>query len=403
MMLLIAPGATIIMFILIGVIGYYFLKLTKTKLSVWAELRQKHNTLYLKSLIEAFNSIKDIKIYGKEDYFLSAFSKSNNIVYEAGKRVLTLRQVPRVLLEFLGVFSFALFISFLLLQNYKVEELIPVLGIFVASAFRVLPSITNSISALQEIRYSQNSICSLYKEFSMLGSSDEQSNVNKLVSFTKTIELRNLTFKYPESDNIVLNNINLTIDKGTIIGFIGESGSGKSTLVDLISGLLTSKSGSITIDGININELLFGWKKKIGYVQQSIYLTDESIRNNIAFGLKDEVIDENAIWRALKTANLDTFVRSLPAQLDTIVGEKGVKFSGGQRQRVGVARALYTDPDIIIFDEATSALDVDTETKIVKEISSLRGIKTIIIITHRESSIKYCDKIYRIKNNTITI
>ena len=403
MMLLMAPIATLIMFILIGVIGYYFLKLTKTKLSGWSELRIKHNTLYLKSLIEAFNSIRDIKIYSKEDYFLSNFSKSNNIVYESGKRVLTLRQVPRVLLEFIGVCCFALFISFLLLQKYKVEELIPILGIFVASAFRVLPSITNSIAALQEVRYSQNSISILYKEFSVLGVSSNHDCVNVSVSFTKAIEIRDLSFKYAESDKVVLKNINLTIGKGSMIGFIGESGSGKSTLVDLISGLLTSYSGSIHVDGININELLSGWKKKIGYVQQTIYLTDESIRNNIAFGLNDELIDDMAVWRALETANLDSFVKSLPAQLDTIVGEKGVKFSGGQRQRVGVARALYTDPDVIIFDEATSALDVDTELKIVKEISLLRGIKTILIITHRESSLKYCDKIFRIKNNTILV
>jgi ABC-type multidrug transport system fused ATPase/permease subunit len=402
-MILLTPGATLIMVLFIGLIGYYFLKLTKTKLSVWSELRIKHNTLYLKSLIEAFNSIRDIKIYGKENYFLSTFSKSNNIVYESGKRVLTLRQIPRVLLEFLGVCSFAIFVSFLLLQNYKVEELIPVLGVFVASAFRVLPSITNSIAALQEIRYSQNSINALYKEFSVLGVSEDQISVNEPVSFNKAIEITNLGFKYDGSDITVLENINLTIDKGDMIGFIGESGSGKSTLVDLISGLLKSESGSILIDGININELLFGWKKKIGYVQQSIYLTDESIRNNVAFGLENEVIDDNAIWQALKMSNLDAFVRSLPEKLDTIVGEKGVKFSGGQRQRIGVARALYTDPDIIIFDEATSALDVNTELKIVKEISSLRGIKTIIIITHRESSLKYCDKIYRIENKTITI
>jgi ABC-type multidrug transport system fused ATPase/permease subunit len=223
----------------------------------------------------------------------------------------------------------------------------------------------------------------------------------KPISFERTIELDNITFRYSSTERRAVKGVSLEIPKGATVGFIGSSGSGKSTLVDILLGLLSPESGAVKVDGVDIQKNLRSWQDKIGYVPQSIYLTDDTLRRNIAFGLPNEGIDEEAVQRAVRASQLDQFINELPEGLDTVVGERGVRLSGGQRQRIGIARALYHDPAVLVLDEATSALDVATESGVMAAIRNLRHEKTIIIVAHRLSTVEYCDRLYRFSDGRI--
>jgi ABC-type multidrug transport system fused ATPase/permease subunit len=256
-----------------------------------------------------------------------------------------------------------------------------------------------------QIKFAQPVIDLLYKEFRDI-SDFEKTNVGidlkSEFKFNNKIELKNLTFKYNESAPNAIENLNIVIKKGESVGIIGHSGSGKSTLIDLMLGLLLPKSGDIVIDGININNNnQRSWQKKIGYVPQSIYLIDSTLRKNIAFGVPDDKIDESAIIRSVKAAQLDDYISSLEDGLDTFVGERGVRLSGGQRQRIGIARALYYDPEILLLDEATSALDTQTELGVMSSVSAMKGNKTLLIVAHRLSTVEKCDKIYKLAKGKV--
>ena len=225
-------------------------------------------------------------------------------------------------------------------------------------------------------------------------------DVDKL-PVTKEIELKDITYKYPNTDTYIFDDASLTIPVGKSIGIVGSSGAGKTTIVDVMLGLLETERGSIYADGVNVNDNYQGWLKNIGYIPQTIFMLDSSIRKNVAFGVADEDIDDNKVWQALKEASLDEFVRALPEGLDTGIGERGIRLSGGQRQRIGIARALFEDPEVLVLDEATSALDNDTEAAIMDSINSLHGRKTLIIIAHRLQTIEKCDMVYRVKDGKI--
>jgi len=210
-----------------------------------------------------------------------------------------------------------------------------------------------------------------------------------------------MTFRYPGTEIFALQDISLSISKGSSVGFIGGSGAGKSTLVDILLGLLFPVSGAVTVDGVNIQSNLRGWQDRIGYVPQSIFLTDDTLRRNVAFGLPESQIDDSAVWRALEYAQLDEFVRELPQRLETVVGERGVRLSGGQRQRIGIARALYHDPNVLVLDEATSSLDTTTESGVMEAVRSLHGQKTILIVAHRLSTVAHCDHVFRLGNGKL--
>ena len=285
-------------------------------------------------------------------------------------------------------------------QSKSMESIIPVLGMFAAAAFRIMPSINRMLGSVQGMRFSLPMVDTLYNEFHQMDSVFNRSENNK-IGFNNVLKINNVSFKYESADNNAVENINCSISQGSFVGFIGGSGAGKSTLVDLVLGLHTPDKGNIQVDGLDISLNLRGWQNKIGYVPQTIFLADDTLRRNVAFGLSNNEISEKQVWDALEAAQLKDFVNELQDGLDTIVGERGVRLSGGQRQRIGIARALYHNPPILILDEATSSLDTFTEKGVMEAVRSLKGMKTLIIITHRLSTVEGCDYLYRLERGKL--
>jgi ATP-binding cassette subfamily C protein len=297
----------------------------------------------------------------------------------------------------------------MLVQGKDVQTLLPTLSLFAAAAFRMMPSIHRIISSATRIRYYKHTLDSVYEDLLDVGLPLTQSLPNIEVTspplnplvFEKEITLNHIFYQYPTGEGLALKDIDLTINKGQAVGFVGPSGSGKTTLINLLLGLLSPTSGQLLVDGHNIAPHLTEWQHKIGYIPQDIYLSDDTIRRNIAFGVPDEHIEEAQVWAVIKLAQLETLVQQLPAKLDTVVGERGVRLSGGQRQRVAIARALYHQPQVLIMDEATAALDNETEREITQAVERLSGQKTLLIVAHRLSTVKNCDQLYFIDNGQV--
>lgn len=287
---------------------------------------------------------------------------------------------------------------------------IPALGTFAMAAFKILPSISKISTRINSIIYLQTSLHGIYSNLKAANEYElelqeyvqegrrEEADDREIVRFTEKLEIKNVSWKYLNTKENVLDNTELVIRKGESAALIGASGAGKTTLADIIMGLLKPQSGSVLMDGIDIFTIPHRWSKIIGYVPQSVFLVDDTVRNNVAFGLKKAEINDAKVWDALQQAQLKDFIENLPYGLDTIVGERGVKFSGGQRQRIAIARALYENPDILVLDEATSALDNETETAVMEAIDALQGSKTLIIVAHRLTTIRNCNVIYEIKD-----
>jgi ABC-type multidrug transport system fused ATPase/permease subunit len=301
----------------------------------------------------------------------------------------------------LGVSALCVLTLVMLWQGMPPQALVPTLGVFAAAAFRMLPSVHRISMAIQSLRYVTETVHTIVSELAM----DEPSGLHipeKLVHFRNEISLRDISYRYANSVAPALDNLDIRIPFGACVGIIGTSGAGKSTLVDILLGLLRPTSGCVLVDNVDISKHLRGWQKLVGYVPQSIYLCDDTIRANIAFGVPDQEIDDSALMLALRAAQLDAFVSELPDGAQTLVGERGVRLSGGQRQRIGIARALYHDPQVLVLDEATSALDNDTEQGVMAAVDRLHGTKTIIIIAHRLSTVSNCDMLYRLENGRVT-
>ena len=379
-----------------------FYRIIKTKIANWGKQRQYHDGLATKHLFQGLGGVKDVKILGREEEFLEEYAKHNFDSSRILAKVLTIGQAPRLYLELLAVFGLAVLVIVMMLNQKRPDELIPVLGVFVVAAFRMIPSVNRIMGAIQTSRYSKSVVELLNKEFKIIQKNSVPQPAKKSIElFTTSLELHGLTFKYPGVEAMALNNISLQINKGETVGFIGPSGSGKSTLVDLILGLFHPTSGFVTVDGLDIHKNLRNWQNQIGYIPQSIYLTDDSLKRNVAFGIPENKIDDVIVMRAIKAAQLEKLVETLPDGLETIVGERGIRLSGGQRQRIGIARALYHDPAVLVLDEATSALDTETEAGVMDSVNFLHGSKTVLIIAHRLSTVQNCDKIYRIEQGVV--
>jgi ABC-type multidrug transport system fused ATPase/permease subunit len=280
-------------------------------------------------------------------------------------------------------------------------SIVPTLALFAAAAFRLMPSVTRILNAIHTLRYGTPVDDALYDELKDAVYQPPAKATTRAPAFHTSIELSNITYSYPDGHRPALDAVSLAVRKGESVGFVGPSGCGKSTLVDLVLGLFVADAGRVMVDGQDIQQNVRAWQDQIGYVPQSVYLTDDTLRRNVAFGLANHQIDEAAVQRAIKAAQLDEFVASLPNGLETIVGERGVRLSGGEHQRIGIARALYHDPAVLVLDEATSALDAATEQGVMRAVTALQGSKTLLIVAHRISTVAQCDRLYRLEQGRV--
>lgn len=356
---------------------------------------------------QSLGGIKEIKILGREDYFLNSYDK-NAIIYADKQRKYQLATIiPRPIMETLGISSLLIIVAFKLMNGVDISYMLPVLSVFAIAAFRLLPSFGRITGYMGTISFNKSAVDEVCKDIveaeKLLQEYREREEGSKSILLQESIQIKNISFRYPNTEKYVLENANVIIPKNQSVAFIGPSGAGKTTLADVILGILEPQEGQIFVDGIDAYKNLDAWHQKLGYIPQSIYLMDDTIRNNIAFGIATEDIDETRIMNALKEAQLLELVEGLEEGLDTYIGERGVRLSGGQRQRIGIARALYTNPEVLILDEATSALDSETEKAIMEAIDILQGNKTLLIIAHRLSTIQNCDYIYEIKDGKATM
>ena len=400
LLLMVEPlGALIVMGVL-GTAAWGFHHLTRRRISRWGEARQHHEGLRIQHLQQGLGGAKDVKLLGRETDFLEQYRQHNVQSARMGQLQITLQQLPRLWLELLAVSGLAILVISMLLQERALEALLPALGLFAAAAFRLMPSVNRVLGAVQSLRYSLPVIDVLHTELA-LATPEIADTHSSVTPFCAALGLNQVTYTYPGAAEPALKDISLTIKHGESVGFIGASGAGKSTLVDILLGLLTPNSGEVRVDGKNIQANLRNWQDQIGYVPQSIFLTDDTLRRNVAFGLPESQIDDTAITRAIQAAQLEEFVTSLPDGLETLVGERGIRLSGGQRQRIGIARALYHDPAVLVLDEATSALDIATEDGVMQAVTALQGSKTIIIVAHRLSTVTHCDRLYRLERGVV--
>lgn len=390
----------------LGIISIIIYQITKSKLKLWGLKREESDIIISQTLTETFGSIKDIILLDKGRFFKNVFNDSMSLKTRVWSNNATISQFPKLFFEFLAVLSLALFIIFQLYQGKDVKIIIPVLGVFVASTFKIIPSLNRILSSFQTLKFYLPSVDIYFNEFTIPYQSFE-SNILSQASFSHHIETVDLSFGYSKSEDLVFKELNFKIFKGEKIGIVGSSGSGKSTLVDLLMGLYSPVSGEIKYDGIDIYSNLKSWQKNIGYVPQDIFLLDDSIKNNICFGITNSEIDSIKLWKAINDSQLTEFINNLENGVESKVGEKGVQISGGQRQRIGIARALYNNPNILILDEATSALDNKIEKEIINSVKNLKD-KTVIMIAHRLTTLVDCDRIFelingrlRIKSNTL--
>ena len=368
-------------------------------------IRQSADGMVIQTSQEMLTGYKDVVVQGVRWFFWEKFRGHNEMSASALSKGFVITQLPRVYLETIGVLVFSVLLLAMILKGESFLQIAPTLGVFALAAFRLLPSANRVLSALSSLRFADEVVSSLYKHIVPVPLSfvnEEQAKRDTSLQFSDQIKLNRLSYRYPDTQEFALREISLVIRRGESIGFVGKSGSGKSTLSDVILGLLHPTSGSMSVDGLNIFDNLKSWQKLVGYVQQDIFLLDSNIQRNIAFGNSDEEIDLYRLNRAIKDAQLEDFVNSLPEGLHTELGERGVRLSGGQKQRIGIARALYREPQILVFDEATSALDNETEAQIVSAIKSLKGLKTIFVIAHRLSTIEHCDRLMQMHQGRIT-
>lgn len=403
LLLVFEPVGALLVGSVIGVVSFMFFRFTRARTLRWGGERQLHEGKRLQHLQEGLGGVKDALLLGRAPELLARYEEHNQGSAIAARHQESLKQMPRLGLEFLAVAGLAALVVSMVMRGQTTQDVVPILGLFAATAFRLMPSVNRMLGAFQTLRYSRPVVNTLHEEFRLpiAASAISQTDGKGAQALQGELCVDSVTFSYPATASPALQLVQLTVRRGQTVGFIGTSGSGKSTLIDVVLGLLEPTSGRVTVDGRDIRTQLRGWQDQIGYVPQFIFLTDDTLRRNIAFGLASKNIDDGAIQGAIRAAQLESFVASLPDGLDTPVGERGVRLSGGQRQRIGIARALYHAPPVLVLDEATSALDAETEAEVMAAISAMHGQKTILIVAHRLSTVEQCDRIFRFRQGRL--
>lgn len=390
-------AVAVLLFLFMGIFTIFF---RKVLVKIGEQSRQA-NVLVTKWLFQAFSGIKEVKVANKESFFISNYNRHYKDCVRVQRQQSILTYLPKPVMETVCICSLmlAMIIKIAVVKS-DIVSFVTTLSVFAVAAFRMLPSFNKITGYISGMMFNKPAIDSVYRDLKEIEQLMEQKTAEHedtiKVMLHSSIRLNNVSFRYPESDKWILKNASLEITKNTSVALIGASGAGKTTAADLMLGILQPQEGTVTIDGTDLRKCMKSWHEDIGYIPQVIYLMDDNIRANVAFGIPDAEIDDDAVQKALREAQLDQFVNSLPNGLDTLIGDRGVKLSGGQRQRIGIARALYRNPNVLVLDEATSALDSDTEKEVMEAIDGLHGTRTLIVIAHRLSTIKKCDKIFEV-------
>lgn len=395
---------TLFIIAIFAVMTLFIIKVLKPQLNKIGAKNQAIQSRIAKWRIQATYGLKDVKVLNREEFFVRNYFETGKVGADVARNYAVLNNLPRLMIETVFIVSILSFIAVYINGDGDVASIMTTIAAFGVAAVRVLPSVNRINTYITEIAYTEPSLNFVYENLqegmktdAMLAERRANSQVEKL-KLENQIELNHISFHYPDSDKYIFKDAHMVVPRGKSVGIIGASGAGKSTIVDVLLGLLHAQEGEITCDGVNIFKNYESWLAQVGYIPQSIYLIDESIRDNIAFGIDRDKISDERIWEVLEEAQLKEFVEELPEGLDTTIGDRGVRLSGGQRQRIGIARALYNDPEILVFDEATSALDNDTEAAVMEAVNSFHGKKTMIIIAHRLNTIEKCDIIYKVEN-----
>lgn len=407
MLLIMDTAMTLFILILFGTMTLLIIKVFKPRLNKIGSKNQSIQSRIAKWRIQAIYGLKDVKVLNREEFFVRNYYESGKIGANVATTYAVMNNTPRLLIETVFIVGVLGFLMVFIRGGGDMSLMVSTVSAFGVAAMRVLPSVNRINTYITQISYTQPSLDFVYQNLqegmktdAMLAERRANAQKEKL-KLEHQIELNHISFHYPDSDKDIFTDAHMVVPKGKSVGIIGTSGAGKSTIVDILLGLLHAQRGEITCDGIDIFKNYESWLAQVGYIPQSIYLIDESIRDNIAFGIDEDKIDEKRIWEVLEEAQLKEFVEELPQGLDTTIGDRGVRLSGGQRQRIGIARALYHDPEILVFDEATSALDNDTEAAVMDAVNSFHGKKTMIIIAHRLNTIEKCDMIYKVEDRKL--
>lgn len=400
---------SMMMVILLIVFLLLFAKVFRKKLRRFGEQTRDYSMDRNKFFLEAFGGIKEIKAQSGEEYFINRYDSAFKSFAIAAQNQMLLNYIPRPIMESLCICGLLLFMAIRIVLGADVNKFIPIMSVFAVAAIRLLPSFNRISNYLGTLMFNKAAVDAVYHDMiemdrmeKEISEADEPGNRDAVDIENGDICVNGLSFAYPaHPDKKVINDVSLTIPMNKSTAFVGPSGAGKTTLADLVLGVLEPNAGEITVSGVNVVKNKKAWHKHIGYIPQQIFLMDDTVRANVAFGVPEEEIDDDKVWKALEGAQIADFVRKQEEGIYANLGERGSKISGGQRQRIGIARALYFDPEVIVLDEATSALDNDTEKAVMDAIYNLSGKKTMIIIAHRLSTIKQCDVIYEVKDGTV--
>lgn len=405
-LLVVDAQMTILIAALLGGTTLLISLLLKPRLQrIGAESRIRQSLMY-DNIIQVVTGMKDVKIFTRESFFLEGYKKHGRRFYQLSRDSEVLSSVPRLLIEAVSIGGVLGYLAFMIATGHAVTAMLPQLSAFAIAASRLMPCANRASNYLARIAYYKPNLDYVYDHVEMPQKSGTDAEVvigrtERTFAFRDKVEVRNLTFRYPGTDRNIVEHANMEIGIGQSVGMVGTSGAGKTTVVDILMGLLEPQEGEILCDGQNVFSDYAAWLHNIGYIPQTINLINDSIRANVAFGIEEEEIREERVWKVLEEAQMAEFVRGLPEGLDTNIGERGVRLSGGQRQRIGIARALYHDPELLILDEATSALDNDTEAAIMEAIHHFHGKKTMLIIAHRLKTIEHCDVVYKVDDGKI--
>ena len=390
---------------LLGLCSFMYFQVMRKRTQAYGRQNQLYNSRMIQAVSQALGGIKEIKILAREDYFVRAYVENGRCYASSLKKSRIFQFMPGYLIETACVCGVLGIVLYRLNGGTQAQELIPQLSVFAVAAFRLLPSVNQVNHLMSRILFLMPSVDKIYEDLKEAGEKEvEKQQEKETERFLKaeTVSFRNVSFSYPGSKKEILKNVSVEIPLKSSFGFIGGSGAGKTTFIDLLLGLLEPDKGGVFYGEQNIRQYAEDWGRKLGYIPQNIYLADDTIRRNVAFGIPDSLIEEDKVWNALEKAQLADFVRGMENGLNTRIGEVGVRLSGGQRQRIGIARALYQEPEILVLDEATSALDTDTEQAVMEAVEHLKGKCTLLMVAHRTSTLKGCEKIYRVEDQKVT-